>query len=65
MPKLVAFFVLAGTEFFKTLSISLLENSENLLCNAIFLKNVQLPFNFKQMHKFTIFGDYGILAHRP
>ena len=47
MPKLVAFFVFAGKEFFKSLSISSLRNSENLLCKAILSKNVQLPLNFK------------------
>ena len=39
MPKFVAFFVFDGTEIFKSLSISSLENLENLLCNAIFSKN--------------------------
>ena len=67
-PKHVAFFVLA-TEFFKSLSISSLENSKNLLFNAIFSKEFRLPFNFKltrfRLTAFTIFGDYGILAHRP
>ena len=43
MLKFIAFFVFTGTELFKSSSISSLENSENLLCNAIFLKNVQLP----------------------
>ena len=58
----VAFFVFAGTEFFKSFSISSLENLESLLCNAIFSKNVQLPLNFKLTRTLTIFGDYGILA---
>mgnify|MGYP001799708736 CR=1 FL=1 len=44
MPKLVAFFVFAGTEFFKSLSISLLESSKNLLINAGFLKLFSAPF---------------------
>ena len=65
MPKLVVFFVLAGTEFFKSLSIYLLENSENLLGNAIFSKVFQLSFIFKLTRTFTIFGDYGILTRRP
>ena len=65
MGKLVAFFVFPGMAFFKRLSISWLENLENLLCNAIFSKNFQLHFNFKITCMFTIFGDYGILAHRP
>ena len=60
MPKHVAFFVFACTEFFKRLSISSLENSENLLCNVIFSTNFQLSFNFKQTRTFTIIGDYGI-----
>ena len=66
MPKFVAFFVFAGLEFFKSLSISSLQNLENLFCDTIFSKNVQLPFNFKLTCKLTIklFGNYGILAHR-
>ena len=62
MPKFVAFFVFAGTKFFKRFSISSLENLENLLCNAIFSKNFQLPFEFKLTRTLTKSGDYGILA---
>mgnify|MGYP001793974434 CR=1 FL=1 len=64
MPKFVALFVFAVKEFFKSLSIFLLENSENLLCNTIFSKSFQLPFNFKLIRTLSIFVDYGILAHR-
>ena len=47
MPTYVAFFILAGTELFKSLSISSLENSKNLLCNANF--SASLPGKLFQL----------------
>ena len=46
LQKFVAF-VFPDTEFFKSLSISSLENSKNLLCNAIF--SVSLPAKLFQL----------------
>ena len=39
MPKLVAFYVFAGTEFFKSLSVSLLENRKIYLATP-FSQNI-------------------------
>ena len=55
MSKLLAFFVFDGTEFFKSLSISSLENSENLLCNAIFSKTFQLPLTSSSLVRLPVY----------